>query len=296
MGTIIEATAIATADDRSRPPSAVELADAAARVCLERAGRGPDDVQLLISAGVYLDRNISEPAIASLIQEDIGAHLEIDPDRGQGTLSFDVRNGACGFLTGVYLVDALLASSTVERGMVVGGDADPDPGLSEGFPFPAAGGAVLLSSDDSRPGLTAFKFKTFPEFADDFQSYIAWHESLGTGEGRNTLTIEVGGQYPAHALDCADATVRELAVEEGVDLADVDLVMATASAPGFAGALAQRLGIASARIASSSDDLASAHTAAPAIALESAQLAASRTALLLSAGAGITVVAAIYRA
>ena len=296
MGTIIEATAIATADDRSGPPSAVELADAAARVCLERAGRSPDDVQLLISAGVYLDRNISEPAIASLIQEDIGAHLEIDPDGGQGTLSFDVRNGACGFLTGMYLVDALLASSTVECGIVVGGDADPGPGLSEGFAFPAAGGAVLLSSDDSRPGLTAFKFKTFPEFAEDFQSYIAWHESPGNGEGRNALTVEVSEQYPAHALDCADATVRELAAEEGVDLAEVDLVMATASAPGFAGALAQRLGIPSARIASSSDDLATAHTAAPAIALESAQLAASRTALLLSAGAGITVVAALYRA
>jgi Transposase DDE domain len=163
MGTIIEAvatataTATATADDGPASSTAVELTGAAAGRCLDRAGRRADDVQLLINAGVYLDRNISEPAIAALIQEDIGANLEIRPGAGQGTLSFDVRNGACGLLSGVYLVDGLLASGTVECGMVVGGDADPEPGISEGFGFPATAGAILLGSDDSRPGLSAFK-------------------------------------------------------------------------------------------------------------------------------------------
>ena len=114
MGTIIEAVATATADDGPASSSAVDLTDAAARACLERAGRRADDVQLLINAGVYLDHNISEPAIAALIQEDIGANLEIQPGAGQGTLSFDVRNGACGLLTGMYLIDGLLASGTVE--------------------------------------------------------------------------------------------------------------------------------------------------------------------------------------
>lgn len=293
MGTIIEATATATADGRSRSASAIELADAAARECLERADRSPDDLQLLINAGVYLDQTISEPAVASLIQEDIGANPKIEPGVGQGTLSFDVRDGACGLLTGMYLIDGLLASGTVQRGMVVGGDVDS--GTSEGFGFPPAAGAVLLSSDDSRLGLTAFKFETFPEFADDFQSYVAWHEK-GNGQGRNTLTVEIDDHYLAHALEAADSTVRELATENGLDLAEVDLVVATASVPDFATALTRRLGVSSARTASPSDGLAGAHTAAPAIALGSIELAASRTALLVCAGAGITVVAALYRA
>jgi 3-oxoacyl-[acyl-carrier-protein] synthase-3 len=293
MGTIIEATATATAEDRSPATGAVELADAAARACLERAGRSPDDVELLINAGVYLDRNISEPAIAALIQEDIGAHPEIEPGVGQGTLSFDVRNGACGLLTGMYLVDELLASGTIRCGMVVAGDADPEPGISEGFGFAAAGGAVLLGRDDARPGLGAFRFDTFPELADEFESNIAWHETE-PGEGRNTLTVDIGERYPEHAVECAEETVRRLARDEGVDLAEVDLLVATASAPGFATALAERLGLTAARIASAADGLARAHTAAPALALGSAPLAASRTALLVSAGAGITVVAALY--
>ena len=296
MGAVVEATATAVADEPSQAASAIELADAAARTCLERAGRSPEDVQLLINAGVYLDRNISEPAIAALIQEDIGANPESQPGFGQGTLSFDVRNGACGLLTGIYLVNELLASGTVQCGMVVGGDVDPEPGVSENFGFPAAAGAVLLSGDDSRRGFTAFRFRTFPEFAAEFQSYVAWHEVPGNGEGRNMLTVEIDDRYAEHALACAESTVREMIAEDGFDVAEVDLLIATASAPDFAAALAHRLGITAAPVVSPSGGLAGAHTAAPAIALESVQLTASRTALLVSAGAGITVVAALYLA
>ena len=89
MGTIIEATA--TAEGGSW--GALGLADAAARLCLERAKRTAEEVDLLIDAGVYNDKGISEPAVASLIQEDIGANLEQQPGAGQGTFSFDVRNG-----------------------------------------------------------------------------------------------------------------------------------------------------------------------------------------------------------
>jgi 3-oxoacyl-[acyl-carrier-protein] synthase-3 len=296
MGTIIEAVATATADGGGASSSAIELTDAAAERCLDRAGRRADDVQLLINAGVYLDRNISEPAIAALIQEDIGANLEIDPGGGRGTLSFDVRNGACGLLTGMYLIDGLLASGAVACGMVVGGDVDPEPGASEGFGFPPTAGAILLSAEESAPGLSAFTFATFPEFADDFRSSVAWHERPGNGQGRNALTVEIDEHYRAHALQCADSTVRELAGEQGLDLAEIDLLVATASVPGFADALAGRLGIPSVPVACPADGVANAHTAALAIALESVPQEAARTALLVCAGAGITVVGALYRA
>ncbi|MGA9361112.1 MAG: hypothetical protein WBW75_24915 [Mycobacterium sp.] len=142
-------------------PGALGLADGAARLCLQRAKRTAEEVDLLINAGVYNDRGISEPAIASLIQEDIGANPEQQPGAGQGTFSFDVRNGGCGMLSGIELVDGMLASGTVKLGLVVASDIDPEPGVSEGFGFPAVGGAVLLSADDSRAGFTAFRCVTF---------------------------------------------------------------------------------------------------------------------------------------
>ena len=119
--------------------------------------RTPDELDLLINAGVYHDKLMNEPALASLIQEDIEANPDRDPEAAHGTFSFDISNGACGLLTGIHLVDGLLASGTVHLGMVVASDTDPEPGVSEGFMFPPVGGAVLLSADDSRMGFTAFR-------------------------------------------------------------------------------------------------------------------------------------------
>ena len=94
MGTIIEASATAAAHRGTFSPGALELADAAARTCLERADRTAEELDLLINAGVYHDKRISEPAFASLIQEDIGANPDRPSAAGHGTFSFDVANGA----------------------------------------------------------------------------------------------------------------------------------------------------------------------------------------------------------
>lgn len=290
MGTVVEASAIAT-PGRDPSTGAVRLADAAARACMERAHRAPDDVQLLINVGVYFDRNISEPAIASLIQQDIAANVE--PGGGQGTFSFDVRNGACGLLTGIELIHVMLASGTIEAGMVVATDADPDPGLTEGFSFPALGGAVMLSIDGTRPGFTKFRSATFPEYAHLFSSAIDWRAE--NGGGRNVLTVKIAEDYPARVLDCAEMITRELAEADGLSLGEVGALFATASTPGFGEALAERLGIPTALAASPPNGLDRAHTAGLAAALESAPLADAGTALLVSAGAGITVAAAVYR-
>jgi 3-oxoacyl-[acyl-carrier-protein] synthase-3 len=300
MGTIIEATATATATahQRSLSPGSLELADFAARSCLERANRTAEELDLLINTGVYHDKILSEPAFASLIQEDIGANLVRAPGAGQGTFSFDVYNGACGLLTGIQLVDGMLASGTAQLGMVVASDMDPEPGFSEGFSFPGVGGAVLLSAVSSRAGFTAFRFATFPEFADLFESYVDWQDEPGrgaAGQGRNVLTVEIAESYATQALQCAESTARELVSAEGLALGEIDTLVATASVPGFSDELATRLGIASERVAALPDGLAGAHTAAPAVALESVDLATAGTTLFVSAGAGITVAVALYR-
>jgi 3-oxoacyl-[acyl-carrier-protein] synthase III len=295
MGTIIEAAAVA---EGGPVPGALGLADAAAQLCLQRAKRSAEEVDLLINAGVYNDRGISEPAIASLIQEDIGANPEQQPGTGQGTFSFDVRNGGCGMLSGIQLVDGLLASKTVNLAMVVAADIDPEPGVSQGFGFPPVGGAVLVSADDSRAGFTAFRCVTFPEFAGLYRSNVTWREDIRPepgDQGRNVLTVEIAQSYPEQALQCAESTVRELAADSMLDLAEIDLLVATASVAGFAAELANRLGVPAERVALPPQNLAGAHTAALAVALQSARLEVGTTTLFVCVGAGITVVAALYR-
>ena len=75
MGTVIDRLDVTEGRWRTRH-SALHLAVASARTCLQRAGRDPDDVDLLINAGIYRDRNLAEPALAALIQEDVGANPE----------------------------------------------------------------------------------------------------------------------------------------------------------------------------------------------------------------------------
>ncbi len=151
----------------------------------------------------------------------------------------------------------------------------------------------MVHTDGTRPGFTRFRFATFPEYAHLFSSAIDWR--AGNGGGRNVLTVEIAGEYPARVLECAETVTRELAAADGLSLGEVGVLYATASTPGFGRALAERLGIPPARAASLPDSLGRAHTAGLAAVLESVPLANAGTALLVSAGAGITVGAAVYR-
>src|SRR5512142_301613 len=98
MGTVIDRVDLAHPRLRGRH-SALHLAVSAAKECLHRAGCDPDDLDLVVNAGIYRDRNLGEPALAALIQDDIGANPEDPHAGGHGTFSFDVANGTCGMLT-----------------------------------------------------------------------------------------------------------------------------------------------------------------------------------------------------
>src|SRR6266545_7069851 len=141
MATTIDAVAVVTGG-WGHGRSGRKLIDRAARACLEQAGLVPDDLDLLVNAGLYHDRNLGEPALAALIQEDIGANPE-DPHPGHhGTFSFDVANGGCGMLTGLQLVDGFLRSGTIRHALVVASDANPGRRLARRFPFTSAGAAL----------------------------------------------------------------------------------------------------------------------------------------------------------
>jgi 3-oxoacyl-[acyl-carrier-protein] synthase III len=301
MGTTIEAVTTS----HSRSPfgrRALRLADRAARDCLKEAGHGAEELDLLINAGVYRDKNLAEPALAALIQEDIGANPGHPPVVGHGTFSFDVSSGACGVLTAVYLLDGFLRSGTIGLGMAVASDVDP--GASRGYRFPPVGGALLLGRDDAIPGLGDFHFETFPEHAGLFDSRVSWKKRPwprlpGKLGGRNVLTVREQPGYVEACLDCAQVATEKYAADHGLTIRELDLVVASGPSAEFPDALANRLGVRSDRVARPGRDLRGAHTAGPIAALEAAgrsgQLEASHAALWIATGAGITVALASYR-
>jgi 3-oxoacyl-[acyl-carrier-protein] synthase III len=303
MGTRIEAVSALTGHG-FRKPTARGLADEASRACLERAGRQPGEIDMLINAGIYREDSMGEPALAALIQEDIGASPGQPPVGARGTFSFDLSNGVCGVVSAIQLTSGLLRSGVIRLGAIVTSDVDPDlkePGTA---PFRPAGGAMLLGWDDNVPGFTDFYTETFPEYEDLFVSGLAWQVRHGHGVpqrtvGRHQMVIDSKPGYQDRLVDCAEEAARRFLHHLGMGIADIDLLVPAPSSPGFLDPLIARLGVPGDRVAYVAEDLEDAYTTGPIAALQAAvrsgRLGEARQTLMLAAGAGITVALALYR-
>jgi len=302
MGTRIEAVATARARHGPFHKGALKLADEVARACLARAHRDPGEIDLLINAGIYRDDELAEPALAALIQEDIGANPGHPPREGaHGTFSFDVANGGCGVLTALELLDGFVRSGTIRLGLVVASDSH-SPG-AESFPFPAVGGALLVQPAHDGEGFVDFAFETFDEANGTFEGSISWHERTRhlplSRPGRNVLTVTQGDAYAGRAIECAEEATRRFLARHELAASAVDLAIFSQSPAGFAEGLSKRLDLPCERVARVTDELREAHTAGPIAALdaatESGQFAAARTIVFATVGAGIVVGLALYR-
>jgi 3-oxoacyl-[acyl-carrier-protein] synthase-3 len=291
VGTRIDAVAV-TGGGFLKARSARKLANAAAKAAIEKAGLVPGDVDLLVNAGLYRDRNLGEPAMAALIQEDIGANPEDPHAGGHGTFSFDVANGACGVLTALQIADGFLRSGTIAHALVVTSDANPGFGLAPSFPFSPQGGAALCSYDDGPGGLVGMSWLVEEEGRDLFNVDVGMHR------GHNELRFHAEPGFADRAAACAAKVSAELLGEHGLALGDIGLVVASPLTPEFQQALAGFLGVGDDKLVSV-PGAEKVHTAGPLVGIDAAmgdgRWGSAETVLLVSAGAGITAGAALVR-
>ncbi len=254
---------------------------------------------MIVNVGVFRERGLGEPALAALIQEDV--HADGD-GASTGTFSFDIDNGMCGPLTGMDVVSGFLSSGAVGVGLVVASDSAPGPTRVRGFPHPEAGAAVLLVRDPAVDGLVAGRLATYPEYAGLLEAIWEWrgHSAFPAAvqaRGNQLLVTRQAG-FVARAVDCAEEVTRRFLADNGVGADDVDLLIATPE-PGFADALADRLGIPHERTLHTGEQIGRMHTAQPIAAVDLARRIGrwqdSRTVLMVTAGSGITVATALYR-
>lgn len=301
MGTRIEAAAVSYDRAGIFARGALHMSDVAAERCLKRAHRHANQIDLLINAGIYKNRNAAEPALASIIQEDIGANAVGPPSIGRhGTFSFDIINGGCGVTTAAQLLDGFIAGGCAQLGMIVAADADPSPTTSRGFPFTPAGGAVLLSHVDGDRGFEAFETRTFPEDAALFEATLRWDPHAGLARrGHNVVEVREAPALRERCVEHAGTVAGEVLARAGLTGRDIDLLIASQHPSGFAAQLASRLGIPPARVPPVSRELSRAHTAGPiaalAAALESGAWDHAKRVLFVTAGAGVTIGVALYR-
>jgi 3-oxoacyl-[acyl-carrier-protein] synthase-3 len=296
MGARIE-SAVTSRSRRGRlGHGALHLSDVAARRALARAGHHADDLDLLVNAGLYKDRSMAEPALASIIQEDIGANPGHPPRPGRhGTFSFDVLNGGCGALSAAHLVDAFVGAGTARLGLIVAGDADPAPRRSRGFPFPPVGGALLLGHADTDEGFARFAFRTFPQYADLFEVRLHWDDA----SRHNILDVHEDAGFATRCVECATEASTAFLAELGLRAGAIDLLVTSQYPAGFPAAIGFALGVSPDRVPAVPAQLGTPHTAGPIAALEAAiesgRFASASNVLFVTVGAGITTAVALYR-
>ncbi|MFI6005471.1 hypothetical protein ACIA98_34605 [Streptomyces sp. NPDC051366] len=218
MGMVIAAAHTAT-HHGTGPASAVELASRAARACLSQAQVSPSSVGVLINVGVYRESNTFEPALAALVQKEVGINLDYiaDPAPAAG-FSFDLMNGACGVLNAVQLAQSLLGTGSAERILITavdvhpGGDARRDPD----YPYADLAGAFLLQrSADPDAGFGPVSVYS-GDGPGDTEGYLDT-ATMGS-DGRSRITVRRteghGERRSALAAACAVGYARE----HGIDL------------------------------------------------------------------------------
>jgi 3-oxoacyl-[acyl-carrier-protein] synthase-3 len=303
MGARIESVAARRARGGPLAPGALQLSDAVARACLDGANRRADELALLVSAGLYKNDHMAEPALSSIIQEDIGANPGHPSRRDRhGTFSFDVMNGGCSVMTALQLVDSFVGPGSAGLGMIVAADVDPEPRISRGFHFPPVGGAILLSHSEGGEGFARFESHTFPEHGKLFESRLLFEPATGGlfgRRGRSVLEVSEDPRFAAVCVERATEVTGAFLGRTALRADEIDLLIASPYPPRFADEVARGVGIAPDRLPELAPEFASAHTAGPiavlAAATESGRFARARNVLFVTAGAGITIAVALYR-
>lgn len=159
MGAVIIATGIST-DSKVR--SAIEHASIAGKQAIEKAKIDPTEVEVLINVGIYREDNMVEPAMAAIIQKELGINLDyVKASPRRAAFSFDLMNGGIGALDALKVADSMLSSDSAKYVLIVGADIHPSAMKTSDFPFAETGSAILLKKGaDSSKGIVAHHFAT----------------------------------------------------------------------------------------------------------------------------------------
>lgn len=296
-GVAISATAVST-----DPATGGSIAHAAAAAddCLRRAGVRPDQIDLLVNTGVYRDENMAEPAMAALVQKQVGMNLDYVRDAvPHAGFSFDLMNGACGVLNAVQVASAFLTAGDAEYALVVSSDAHPSGRTGvEGFPYATVGAAMLLrrTVDGSVGFGRVHTAGVTPAAGNGVTGYIDL-PNVGA-RGREQVVVDRDPDYAERLAEFAAAEARRAVAAEDATL-DRTLLIASQPTPTFAAEVAARLGMPADAVVTvggvDGDPHSSALTLAYHQAVQSGQAAGYDQVLFLAAGAGLTAACAFYR-
>jgi 3-oxoacyl-[acyl-carrier-protein] synthase-3 len=305
MGMVIKS--VATSQCPQIQGSTAHAAEAG-RQCLLRAALPPSEVDLLLNVGIYRDSNLVEPALAAIVQKELGINLDlIKYPTHKPTVSFDLMNGACGILNAVQVAGAFLATKSAHYALLIASDAHPAHHLGQAtpaeFPYLATGGAMLLEwSEDQNLGFGPIQIKNSKHrYEAHFlgqEGFLEIHPPHVRSEGRKNLTLRTHPQFNSRLLEFLGESISHYLKSENIPI-ERTLFIPSQGTPEGSQALADHLRIEPASMIDVQQFKKELHTSALLFGYEQALARPLNQdydqIVFATAGAGLTSACGVYR-
>ncbi len=298
-------------------PAALERGGVVRPIAVEPVG--PSTLAARASAGALAQAQLAVDAVDFIVfataTPDVtfpGAACYLQDQLGCGTVgALDIRAQCAGFIYALTIADRFIATGAYRHVLVAGGEAH-SPGLDyseKGLPiaqlFADGAGVVMLGPGDGEQGVRGTVLH-----ADGQHHRSFWCEYPASRQHPTRMTLAdfvSGRHFPAIDLDAVrrfgvetlPAVIDEVLQTAGVSKDRVDRFIISYVLPDVVESVAQRLGIASARVTNPAARYGHLTAAALPVALSedvaSGSLAAGATVCLAAAGAGFAWGAAVVR-
>jgi 3-oxoacyl-[acyl-carrier-protein] synthase III len=207
--------------------SSLTLAAGAARDCLAHSQHEAPDIEMLISTSITRSRGgysqSFEPPLSLYIKQAIGATRAV---------SFDLSNACAGMLTGVFVLQDLIARGEINCGMVVSGEYISHLSWNAAKQIRSlfskqlasltlgdAGAAVIVErAPDGAPGIDVIGFTTLAEHS---RLCLAFPSTVGPGAQMYTKSRKLHKM----AIEDMAPLIAEAIGEAGVSLDDIDYLI-----------------------------------------------------------------------
>jgi len=202
------------------------LATGAARDCLAHSQHQASDIEMLISTSITRSKGRSsqsfEPPLSLYIAQAIGARQAVN---------FDLSNACAGMLTGVFLLQDMVARGEISCGMVVSGEYISHLSWNAARQIRSlyskqlasltlgdAGAAVIVERAPRGSGMDVVGFTTLAEHS---RLCLAFPSSVGPGAQMYTKSRTL------HKVAIEDMVplIAEAITEAGIDVTDIDYMI-----------------------------------------------------------------------
>lgn len=268
----------------------------AATDCLKKSSYAPNDIGLLIYAGVYRSEYVMEPAIAALLAGKLNMNGLLSDTDHRKTLAFDVFNGAVGFFNACFIAQQMIANGRCKAAMIVASEVEnnavhyPDRlmGLRE-----TASAVILDAHPESCLGFSRFVFHDDPH---SIQDYSVRSLSQKTG---HYLEVIKAGDLEDKYLDCIASAVQDLLQQQGAMPDQINWVFPPQLSTAFIQRLRERLQLPQAKFVDIAGDgpdwFSSSLVYGVAHAHNENAVQPGDTGLMIAVGSGIQAACAIYK-